>query len=70
MKLVKTSLHIQLKQTNLENQNKVLMFQQSPKEDFNDNVFQYFVDELKHYNPDMQMDLQLLVPVFVYIKYT
>ena len=28
-------------------------------------VFQHFMDELKHCNLDMQMDLQLLVPVFL-----
>ena len=37
-----------LKQTNLENW---LHFStESPKEGFNDTVFQHFIDELKHYN--------------------
>ena len=38
------------------------MFQQKKKTGFNDTVFQYFVKELKRYNPDIPMDLQL-VPV-------
>ena len=63
MKLVKTSLGIQLKQTNVEN--RLHISTKSPKEDFTDTVFQHFVDELKHCNSDMQMDLQL-VPVFFF----
>ena len=62
MKLVQTLLRTQLKQTNLENRLHVLT--ESPKKGFNDTVFQHFIDELKHCNSDMQMDLQLLVPVF------
>ena len=63
MKLVKTSLGIQLKQTNVEN--RLHISTKSPKEDFTDTVCQHFVDELKHCNSDMQMDLQL-VPVFFF----
>ena len=63
MELVKTSLRTQLKQTNL--QNRLYISTEIPKEDFNDTVFQHFVDELKHCNSDMRMDLQLLVPVFL-----
>ena len=62
MKLMKISLLTQLKQTNLENWLQIST--DSPK-DFNDPVFQHFVDELKHCNSDMRMDLQLLVPVLV-----
>ena len=46
MKLVKTSLRTQLKQTNLEN--RFHISRESPKEGFNDIVFKHFVDELKH----------------------
>ena len=60
--LVKTMLLAQLKHTNLENQ---LISTESPKEGFNDTVLQHFLDELKHCNLDMRMDLQLLVPVFI-----
>ena len=63
MKLVKTLLHTQVKQTNLENQLRISV--ESPKEGFNDTVFQHLVDELKHCTSDMLMDLQLLVPVFM-----
>ena len=62
-KLVKTSIHTQLKQTNLENRLHIL--RESPKEGFNDTVFEHFVAELKHGNSNMRMDLQLLVPVFL-----
>ena len=44
--LVKTLLHAQLKQTSLENGLHILT--ESLKEDSHDNVFQHFVDELKH----------------------
>ena len=44
-KLVKTSLRTQLKQTNLENRFHIST--ESPKEGFNDTVFQHFVDKLK-----------------------
>ena len=47
MKLVKTSLHTQLKQTNLKID---FISQQQP---FNDTVLQHFMDELKHCNVDM-----------------
>ena len=62
MKLVKTLLPTQLKWTNLENTLQILT--ESPKEGFNDTVFHYFVDELKHCNPDMRTDLHL-VPGFL-----
>ena len=61
--LVKTMLLAQLKQTNLENQ--LFISTESPKEGFNDTVLQHFLDELKHCNLDMRMDLQQLVPVFI-----
>ena len=48
MKLVKTSLGTQLKQTNLENQ--LHISTESQKEGINDTVFQHFVDELKFRN--------------------
>ena len=51
MKLIKTLLHTQLKQTNLENQ--LYISTKSQKEGFNDTVFQHFVDKLKHRNADM-----------------
>ena len=56
MKLLKTLLRTQLKQTNLENWFHILT--ESPKEGFDDTVFQYLIDELKHCNLDMWMDLQ------------
>ena len=63
MKLVKTFLCTQLKQTYLEN--RLDFSTESPKEGFNDTTFQHFADELKHCNSNMRMDLQLLVPVFL-----
>ena len=48
MKLLKTLLHAQSKQTNLEN--RLHISTESPKEDFDDTVFQHSVDELKHCN--------------------
>ena len=63
MKLLKTMFYTQLKQTNLKNQIKISWRRFKKKVD---NVFQHFVSELKHYNPDMRMDLQL-VPVFLYL---
>ena len=54
----------QLKQSNLEN-HQLLISTESPKEGFNNTVLQHFLDELKHCNLDMRMDLQLLVPVFI-----
>ena len=65
LKLAKTLFCTQLKQTNLENHFHIST--ESPKEGFNDTVFQLFVDELKHSNSDMWMDLQLLVPVFLFL---
>ena len=57
----------QLKQTNLESW--LHISTESSKESFDDTVFQHFVNELKHFNPEMWMDWQL-VPVFcVYIQY-
>ena len=55
MKLVKTRLPNQLKQTSLENL--LYISTESPKEGFDDLVFEHFVDELKHRNPDMGVDL-------------
>ena len=43
---------MQLKQPNLEN--RLHISRESPKEGFNDTVFQHFVDELKHCNSDME----------------
>ena len=54
MKLVKTLSHIQLKQTNVENQ--LHISTESPKECFNYTVFQHFVDELKQNNLNIQID--------------
>ena len=51
MKLVKTSLRTQLKQTNLENRLHILT--EKPKEGFNETVFPHFMDELKHCNSVM-----------------
>ena len=65
MKLVETSIRTQLKQTNLEN--RLHISTENPKEGFNDTVFQHFVDELKHYNPDMVMDLQVVNVVLIFI---
>ena len=63
MKLVKTFLRTQLKQTYLEN--RLHFSTESPKKGFNDTTFQHFADELKHCNSNMRMDLQLLVPVLL-----
>ena len=46
-------------------ENQLYILTESPKEDFNDIIFQHFVDELKHCNSNMRMDLQLLVPAFL-----
>ena len=62
MKLVKTLLRCQLKQTNFEI--RLYISTKNLKERFNNTVSQYFVDELKHCNPYMRMNLQL-VPVFL-----
>ena len=37
---------------------------EKPKAGFNDTFSQHFVDELKHCNQDMQMELKL-VPIFL-----
>ena len=51
---------------NLENWARISA--KSPKEGFNDTVFQHLMVELKHSNLDIQMDLQLIVPsIFVFI---
>ena len=62
MKLVKTSLHIQLKQTKPENQ--LYISTECPKKGFNE-VSQHFVDELKQCNLHRRMDLEPLVSVFL-----
>ena len=52
---MKTSFCTELKRTNLKN---VLHISTgSPKEGFDNTVFQYFMHELKHCNLDMQTDL-------------
>ena len=54
--LVRTMLRTQLKQTWKID----LIFQrESTNKGFNEIIFQQFVDELKHWNPDIRMDLQL-----------
>ena len=53
MKLMKTLLCTQLKQTNLEN--RLHISTESPK-GYNDTFFQDFVDELKQCNLDIQID--------------
>ena len=63
MKLVKILLRTKLKQTNLEN--RLHITTETPKEDLIDTVFWHFTDELKNCNLDMQMDLQLLVLMFL-----
>ena len=55
MKLVKTRLPNQLKQTSLENL--LYISTESPKEGFDDVVFEHFMDELKHRNQDIRVDL-------------
>lgn len=52
MKLLKTRLRNQLKQISL-----LFISTESPKEGFDDIVFEDFVDELKHRNPDIGVDL-------------
>ena len=61
MKLLKTYC-TQLKQTNLES--RLHISKESPKEGFDDAIFHHFMDELKHFNSDRRMDLQLLLLVF------
>ena len=63
MKMVKTLLRTQLKQTNLEN--RLHISTKIPKEGFNDTIFQHFVNKLKNCNSDIRMELQILVPVFL-----
>ena len=58
MKLVKTLLHTQLKQTYLEN--RLHISTECPKEGFNDTVFQHF----QHCKWGVQKGIQL-VPVFL-----
>ena len=53
MKLMKTLLCTQLKQTNLEN--RLHISTESPK-GYNDTCFQDFVDELEQCNLDIQID--------------
>ena len=65
MKLVKTSLHTQLNQANLEN--KLHISTEGPTEGFNDSVFQHYLDELKRCNSNMRIELQLLVLTFLYL---
>ena len=65
MKLVKTSLRTQLKQTNLENQ--LHISTESPKKAFNYTVFQHYLVELKLCNSNMWMNLQLLVLAILYL---
>ena len=55
MKLVKTRLRNQLKQTSLENL--LFIVTEIPKNGFGDDVFEHFVDELKRRNRNMRMDL-------------
>ena len=55
MKLVKTRLRNQLKQASLENL--LYISRESPKEGFDDIIFEHFVDELKHRNQDILVDL-------------
>ena len=57
--LVKTSFCTELKPTNLKNL--LHISTESPKEGFNNTVFQYFMHELKRCNLDMRTDLQLLM---------
>ena len=51
MKLVKTLLHTELKQTNLEIRFHISI--ETPKEGCDDTVFQNFIDELKLCHSDM-----------------
>ena len=62
MKLAKSSLRTQLKQTNLENRLRIST--ESPKKDFNNTVFQHFVYDFNNCKPDVRTDLQI-VPVLL-----
>ena len=55
MKLIKTWLRNQLKQTSHENL--LYITTDSMKEGLDNIVFEHFVDELKHRNPDIRMNL-------------
>ena len=55
MKLIKTWLRNQLKQTSHENL--LYITTDSMKEGLDNIVFEHFVDELKHRNPDIRMHL-------------
>ena len=65
MKLIKTWLRNQLKQTSHENL--LYITTDSMKEGLDNIVFEHFVDELKHRNLDIRMNLWL-VPVFLAIS--
>ena len=49
--MMKTLLHTQLKQTNMENQLHILTY--STREGFNDTIFQHFLDKLKPCKQDV-----------------
>ena len=68
MKLVKTLVRTELKRTNLEN--RLCTSTETPKERFDDTVFQHLLDELNHCNSDVRIDLQLLVPVFLCLLFS
>ena len=55
MKLMKTRLRNQLAQVRLDQLLRIGT--ESPKEGFNDNIYEYFVDELKKRNPKMRIEL-------------
>ena len=57
MKLVKTLFCTQLSQANRENW---LHISTESQKGFKDAVFQHSVDELKHCNPDVRMELKLV----------
>ena len=59
---MKTSLHTQLNQANLEN--RLHNSTENLKEGFKDTVFQHFVDELRRYNQDMRIDSSIFVFIF------
>ena len=43
------------------------IFQQKVKKSSNDTAFQYSVDELEHCSLDMQMSVELVPSIFVFI---
>ena len=61
MKLVKTG---KLNQNKLTWKTDFIFQTKSPKEGFNNSVFQHFVDELKHCNPDMRIDLINIIIIY------